>query len=140
MENKKKKKSYYKSRRKEYIFDKEVDLWYFISINDNDHAKFCYVAEKTVLYGKLPVVVGIETYKLHKPGATIMRYEDVVKLKTALANATDPLGKTILQVEKSYEQQYVDADIKFSQSLNALVKKHNGKIQEILTSSKLTRI
>lgn len=140
MENKKKKKSYYKSRRKEYIFDKEVDLWYFVSINDDDHAKFCYVAERAVLYGKLPVVVGVETYKLHRPGATIMRYEDVVKLKTALANVSDPLGKTIVQVEKSYEQQHVDADIKFSQNLNMIVKKHNDKVHEILDASKLTRI
>lgn len=137
---KKHKKSYYKSRKKEYFRDMETFMWYFITNGDPTRSKFCYVMEKTVKIGNDFVAVDIETFRLHKPGSYIVPFDVAVKIQKDLLISNPSFKKKVDELRMEHQRYLKDVDIQFSKDYRKEIDEHNSKVANLIASYQVCRL
>jgi len=135
-----KRKSYYKSRRKNYMWDNSNKKWYFLVANDPDKIKFCYATATAQTVGGIELVTGIETYRLHKSGSVMMRYALVLQIIQHLKDKTHVWGAKVVEIKNAADLARLEAERHFAEKWEDAVKTQNHIILDFMTTNRVVRI
>ena len=135
-----KRKSYYKSRKKEYSWDSQHKQWYFMVANDPDKIKFCYASGAIQIIGGIELIAGIETYRLHKPGSVMMRYSLILQMAQYLKNPDHQWGSKVIELKNSANLFKLEAEKQFTDKCGNEVEALNDMILDFMAKNRIVRI
>lgn len=132
-----KRKSYYKSKRREYAFDKDRKAWYFTIVSDPQKVAYCY-AGPIFAYPSCatPVMMDLETYKLCKPGAQMFKYQDFLELRKTVLQLWTAKGLKD-QLARGWNEVQDAANKIFEKKFGSVIETHNDVIAKLLTSKQI---